>query len=64
MSTPEQGAEPLVHLATVPDPRSIDGAYFHKLKRQEPKHKQVFDPEFGRRLWEVSARLTGIPAAK
>ena len=62
LSSPEQGAEPLIHLATAADPRSIHGAYFHKLRREEPRHRQVADPQFARRLWEVSARMTGVPA--
>jgi hypothetical protein len=30
-STPEQGAEPLLHLATTPDPSTVDGGYFERL---------------------------------
>ncbi|WTL36362.1 SDR family NAD(P)-dependent oxidoreductase [Nocardia sp. NBC_01503] len=59
---PDQGAAPMLRLATIEDPRSINGAYFNKLRRQEPTHKQVVDPAVGRELWAISARLTGLPA--
>jgi hypothetical protein len=29
--TPEEGAEPLLHLATITDPRTANGAYFDRL---------------------------------
>lgn len=60
MSSAEEGAEPLIHLATTPDTQSINGAYFHKLKREEPKHELVTDPAFASRLWERSKLLTGV----
>ncbi|MGW3981905.1 SDR family NAD(P)-dependent oxidoreductase [Streptomyces mirabilis] len=62
LSTPEQGAEPLVHLATTPDAATMDGAYFHRLNREEPKNTQATDPALALRLWERSALLTGLSA--
>jgi NAD(P)-dependent dehydrogenase (short-subunit alcohol dehydrogenase family) len=59
--TPEQGAEPLLHLATVPDPHAVNGAYFHRLTREEPKNEQARDQDLARKLWERSAELTGLP---
>ena len=61
MSSPDKGAEPLLHLATHPDAQAINGQYFHKLKPEAPKNKQATDPDLARRLWERSARLTGLP---
>jgi NAD(P)-dependent dehydrogenase (short-subunit alcohol dehydrogenase family) len=58
--TPEQGAEPLLHLATITDPHTVNGAYFHRLTREEPKNEQARDPHLARRLWERSAELTGL----
>jgi NAD(P)-dependent dehydrogenase (short-subunit alcohol dehydrogenase family) len=58
--SPAKGAEPMLHLATVPDPQSVNGAYFDKLRRREPKHRQVKDPEFARRLWDRTADLLGV----
>jgi NAD(P)-dependent dehydrogenase (short-subunit alcohol dehydrogenase family) len=62
LSTPEQGAEPLIHLATTPDARAVNGAYFHLLDREEPKNAQATDAVLARRLWERAAELTGLPA--
>jgi NAD(P)-dependent dehydrogenase (short-subunit alcohol dehydrogenase family) len=60
--SPAKGAEPMLHLATVPDPQSVNGAYFDKLRRREPKHRQAKDPDFGRRLWDRTADLLGVSA--
>lgn len=60
MSTPEKGAEPLLHLAGDADPQSVNGAYFHRLTREEPKNEQARDPQLAVRLWERSAELTGL----
>jgi hypothetical protein len=62
LSTPDTGAEPLLHLATHSDAQAINGYYFHRLKHEEPKNKQATDPDLARRLWERSSRLTGLPA--
>ncbi|KAB2352477.1 SDR family NAD(P)-dependent oxidoreductase [Actinomadura rudentiformis] len=60
ISTAEQGAEPLLHLATLTDPQTANGAYFHRLAREEPKNEQARDPNLARQLWERSAQLTGL----
>ena len=31
LSTPQQGAEPLLHLAAIADPQAVNGAYFNRL---------------------------------
>lgn len=59
--SPEQGAEPLLHLAGVAEPQSVNGAYFHRLKREEPQNEQAHDQHLARELWERSAELTGVP---
>jgi NAD(P)-dependent dehydrogenase (short-subunit alcohol dehydrogenase family) len=58
--SPAKGAEPMLHLATVPDPQSVNGAYFDKLRRREPKHRQAKDPDFARQLWDRTADLLGV----
>ncbi len=60
LSTPEKGAAPLLHLATTPDPQSVNGAYFHRFRPQHPKNKQAADLELAGRLWEHSQRLAGV----
>ncbi|MFJ5100242.1 SDR family NAD(P)-dependent oxidoreductase [Streptomyces sp. NPDC088554] len=59
--SPEQGAAPLLHLAGVADPQSVNGAYFHLLNREEPKNEQARDARLAQLLWERSAELTGLP---
>jgi NAD(P)-dependent dehydrogenase (short-subunit alcohol dehydrogenase family) len=61
-STPERGAEPLLHLATTPDPATVDGVYFERLDRKELRNAQAADPDLAKRLWERSAELTGLPS--
>jgi hypothetical protein len=61
-SGPEHGAQPLVHLATTPDPSTVDGSYFHRLRRSELKNAQAVDSDLAMRLWERSAELTGLSA--
>jgi NAD(P)-dependent dehydrogenase (short-subunit alcohol dehydrogenase family) len=61
-SSPEQGAQPLLHLATTPDPSTVDGAYFHRLRRSKLKNAQAADSDLAVRLWERSAELTGLSA--
>ncbi|MCG7210098.1 SDR family NAD(P)-dependent oxidoreductase [Streptomyces arenae] len=60
LSTPEQGAEPLLHLATVDDPQAVNGAYFDRLKHGDIAPGQARDLELARQLWDHSAQLTGL----
>ncbi|MCF1592355.1 SDR family NAD(P)-dependent oxidoreductase [Streptomyces muensis] len=60
-STPEQGAEPLLHLATTPDAAAVNGKYFNRLKPGKSTNPQVDEPDLARRLWERSAELTNLP---
>ncbi|MDI9884648.1 SDR family NAD(P)-dependent oxidoreductase [Streptomyces sp. HNM0645] len=62
MATPEQGAEPLLHLAGTPNATAVNGAYFDRLEREDPRNAQATDTDLARRLWERSAELTGLPA--
>ncbi|MET8976343.1 SDR family NAD(P)-dependent oxidoreductase [Streptomyces sp. NPDC004539] len=57
--SPAQGAQPLFHLASA-DARSVNGAYYHRLTREEPRNPQAHDPELARRLWDRSAELVGL----
>jgi NAD(P)-dependent dehydrogenase (short-subunit alcohol dehydrogenase family) len=59
-ASPEQGAEPLLHLATTPDPATVDGGYFERFDRKELRGAQASDPDLAARLWERSAQLTGL----
>ena len=61
MLTPDQGAEPLLHLATLAAPHSVNGAYFDRFTPEDRKNEQARDPHVARQLWERSAELTGLP---
>ncbi len=60
LSTPRQGAEPLLHLATIPKPQTINGGYFNRLKPEDPANEQARDPDLARQLWERSTQLVGL----
>ena len=59
MIGPEEGADTSVFLATVPDATPFHGAYVvgHTAQTPDPA---ALDPALARRLWEESARLTGL----
>nr|QEO73990.1 short-chain dehydrogenase/reductase SDR [uncultured bacterium] len=57
LTSPEKGAQPLVHLATVDD--LVNGAYFDRFKVEDPKNPQARDADLARELWERSADMTG-----
>lgn len=59
--SPEAGAAPLVHLASRPDPGSVDGAYLDRFSPGRAS-KQADDPFLARGLWERSAAMVGLPA--
>ncbi|HYH95123.1 SDR family oxidoreductase [Hyalangium sp.] len=58
-STPEQGADTLVWLASSPEVEGVTGKYF--VKRKEAKSSaRSHDKELAARLWKVSADLCGL----
>ena len=58
-TTPQKGAETLVHAATAPD--VVSGEYYEKCRRQPPS-ALAQDADAAERMWKVSAELTGLPA--
>ena len=56
LASPEKGAEPLVYLATTAD--QVNGAYFDRRKREDPKNPQAHDTDLARQLWERSVLMT------
>jgi NAD(P)-dependent dehydrogenase (short-subunit alcohol dehydrogenase family) len=58
---PARGAETVVHLATSAEVANVTGEYFEncRIAPVKPRHR---DPELARRLWEISEKLTGLPA--
>lgn len=56
----EEGAETAVYLASDPEVRSVTGRYFVNC---QPTESSLFSYDFdvAKRLWDVSAQLTGVP---
>ncbi len=59
--TPEQGAATTIYLASSPAVDGISGKYFVDCRERRPS-RAALDEAAARRLWEISARMTGIPA--
>lgn len=60
---PASGAAAVLHVATAPDLDGVTGRYFHEATPQASSAAS-YDEALARRLWEISARLTGVdPAA-
>ncbi|MBN2079480.1 MAG: SDR family NAD(P)-dependent oxidoreductase [Spirochaetes bacterium] len=55
---PERAARTCLHLAMSRDVEGMTGGYWRFMRQKEPK--LTGGPELGARLWEVSARMTGI----
>jgi len=63
VSTVEQGAEAILNLAVSPALEGRSGLYFNGL-REARAHSQAYDAEARRRLWALSAELTGLSDAQ
>src|SRR5215217_3196774 len=61
MKSPEKGAETSVYLASSPEVEGSSGGYFVK-KAEARSSEASHDQRIARRLWEVSADLTNLPA--
>jgi retinol dehydrogenase-14 len=61
MISPEKGAETSVYLASSPEVKGVSGRYFVK-KAEARSSEMSYDERIARRLWEVSAELTKVPA--
>jgi NAD(P)-dependent dehydrogenase (short-subunit alcohol dehydrogenase family) len=62
VSTVEQGAEAILNLAVSPALEGRSGLYFNGL-REARAHSQAYDAAALRRLWALSAELTGLSGA-
>lgn len=61
MLTPEQGADTLIYLAESAEVAGRTGGYWVKRAPVQPS-VAARDPAVAARLWDVSARLAGVPA--
>lgn len=57
----QSGADAVVHLAVSAELEGVTRKYFDR-KKESYADKQAYDGPFRRRLWELSARLTGLAA--
>ncbi|MFT3773946.1 MAG: SDR family oxidoreductase [Minicystis sp.] len=62
-STPEQGADSLVWLATSPEAASLGGEYVSKRRPVTPQ-KQALDPKLAADLWTLSEKLCAEAVAR
>ncbi len=57
--TPEQGAATSIYLASSPAVEGVSGKYFDKC-RERRSSKASYDEAVQKRLWELSAKMTGV----
>lgn len=57
--SPEKGARTIVYLASSPEVTSVNGRYFVR-EQAVPSSPASYDEAAARRLWEVSAVMTGM----
>ncbi|MGO9060851.1 MAG: SDR family oxidoreductase [Candidatus Binataceae bacterium] len=62
MRSPEQGAATQIYLAASPEVEGVSGKYFVDCKPAQ-SNQESYDTAVARRLWEVSAAMTGVGAA-
>jgi NAD(P)-dependent dehydrogenase (short-subunit alcohol dehydrogenase family) len=62
VSSVAEGVEAVVRLVADPDLDGVSGRYFDGLS-ESAADPQAYDPDARRRLWELSARLTGVAAS-
>jgi len=55
----ESGAQTSIHLAISPEVEGVTGRYFVKRRPRRPP-REALDETVARRLWDVSARMTGF----
>jgi NAD(P)-dependent dehydrogenase (short-subunit alcohol dehydrogenase family) len=62
LHTVDQGAEPLIWLASSPEVAGLSGTYFDRFTRNGKVNPQADDPNAATRLWEESTRLVTADA--
>jgi NAD(P)-dependent dehydrogenase (short-subunit alcohol dehydrogenase family) len=59
LKTPEQGARTTIYLASSDEVEGVTGKYYAACK-EKISNRESYDLDISRRLWEVSAQMTGI----
>jgi NAD(P)-dependent dehydrogenase (short-subunit alcohol dehydrogenase family) len=57
--SPEAGADTVVYLASAPEVAGVTGKYWDK-RQAVPSSRESYDEAAQKRLWEISAQLTGL----
>ena len=57
--TPEQGADTVLYLATSPELEAVNSKYFYDRREGQPS-PAAQDDAAAKRLWQISAELTGV----
>ena len=60
--SPEQGAKTIIHLAASPEVAGRSGGYYYKNRIATPTKEAQSDAD-AKKLWEISAQLSGVGAA-
>ncbi len=58
----EEGTQTMVYLATSPEVEGMTGKYFYR-QQAIPSSPASYDEAAARRLWDVTAMMTGLPIA-
>jgi len=58
--SPDEGAEPLVRIATT-DQANLRDVFYNRLKREPLRHPAATDAAFGGRLWHRTTEITQAP---
>ena len=58
-SSPKEGAQTSIYLASSPEVAGITGKYFDK-KKAAPLAAAPYDQAVAQRLWEISVEITGL----
>jgi NAD(P)-dependent dehydrogenase (short-subunit alcohol dehydrogenase family) len=61
LRSPEQGADTLIWACSAPELEGVTGSYFAD-RRPRRTHRNAKDDAAAQRLWDVSAKLTGLSA--
>jgi hypothetical protein len=61
LRSPEQGADTLIWACSAPELDGVTGGYFAD-RRSRRTHRNARDDAAAQRLWDVSAKLTGVTA--
>jgi NAD(P)-dependent dehydrogenase (short-subunit alcohol dehydrogenase family) len=59
LKTPEQGARTIIYLASSPEVEGVTGKYYFNC-REKTSNRESRDLNIARRLWDVSAQMTGV----